>query len=78
MANGRAFIKMHGLGNDFVIIDAVNQQFVPTPEQVRRICERRFGVGCDQLLMVEPASDPGTDFGYRIFQIGQVVIPLLN
>lgn len=67
MAIDLAFSKMHGLGNDFVIVDAVNQRFVPTPEQVRRICERRYGVGCDQLLLVEPANDPAADFGYRIF-----------
>ena len=61
------FTKMHGLGNDFVMIDAVSQTVVLTPEQVRRLADRRFGVGCDQLLLVEPAARAGTDFRYRIF-----------
>ncbi len=61
------FTKMHGLGNDFVVIDAVRQQVALTPEQVRRIARRRFGVGCDQVLLVEPPRLPGTQFHYRIF-----------
>lgn len=61
------FTKMHGLGNDFVVIDAVNQSISLTPEQVRTIANRRFGVGCDQLLLVERASGKGIDFRYRIF-----------
>ena len=61
------FTKMHGLGNDFVMIDAVSQSVTLTPEQVRRLADRRFGVGCDQLLLVEKALQPGTDFRYRIF-----------
>jgi len=58
---------MHGLGNDFVVLDAINQNFVPTPAQVRFLADRHFGVGCDQLLVVEKAGTPGVDFRYRIF-----------
>jgi diaminopimelate epimerase len=61
------FTKMHGLGNDFVIIDAINQQVMLDAEQVRRLADRRFGIGCDQLLLVEAASTPAADFRYRIF-----------
>jgi len=61
------FTKMHGLGNDFVVIDAVSEPFEPTPEQVRFLADRNFGVGCDQLLLVEPAQREGTDFRYRIW-----------
>lgn len=62
-----AFTKMHGLGNDFVVIDAIRQQVTLSPEQVRFLADRRFGVGCDQLLLVEPAQASGVDFRYRIF-----------
>ncbi len=62
-----AFTKMHGLGNDFVVIDAVNQAVTLTPEQVRFLADRHFGVGCDQVLLVEPPPGPEVDFGYRIF-----------
>ncbi|MBI4184256.1 MAG: diaminopimelate epimerase [Proteobacteria bacterium] len=51
---GVAFIKMHGAGNDFVIVDARNEPFAPTPTQARAIAERRTGVGCDQLIVIEP------------------------
>lgn len=61
------FTKMHGLGNDFVVIDAVHQQVSLTPEQIRRIADRHFGVGCDQLLLVEPPLSANADFRYRIF-----------
>lgn len=61
------FTKMHGLGNDFVVIDAVRQSVSLTPKQVRAIADRHFGVGCDQLLVVESTSTPGVDFRYRIF-----------
>ena len=61
------FSKMHGLGNDFVIIDAVSRPLALTPEQIRFIADRHIGIGCDQLLVVEPARDPGADFRYRIF-----------
>ncbi len=58
---------MHGLGNDFVVIDAVHQNVALSPEQVRRLADRHYGIGCDQLLLVEAPSMQGTDFHYRIF-----------
>ncbi|MCX7145560.1 MAG: diaminopimelate epimerase [Sulfuritalea sp.] len=61
------FTKMHGLGNDFVVLDAISQNFVPTPAQVRFLADRHFGIGCDQLLVVEKTGTPGVDFRYRIF-----------
>ncbi|MGZ5201034.1 MAG: diaminopimelate epimerase [Telluria sp.] len=61
------FTKMHGAGNDFVVIDAINQQVELGPEQWRRLGDRRFGVGADQILMVEKSLEPGVDFRYRIF-----------
>lgn len=62
-----SFTKMHGLGNDFVVIDATSQNVQLTPEQIRFIADRHFGVGCDQLLLVEKPTTPGVDFRYRIF-----------
>lgn len=61
------FTKMHGLGNDFVVIDAINQDIDLTEEQVQFIADRHFGVGCDQLLLVEVAETDDVDFIYRIF-----------
>jgi diaminopimelate epimerase len=61
------FTKMHGLGNDFVVLDAIHQSFVPTPAQARYLADRHFGVGCDQILIVEEPSQAGIDFRYRIF-----------
>lgn len=61
------FSKMHGLGNDFVVLDGVRQSLALTPEQLRYLADRHFGVGCDQILLVEPAVQPGVDFRYRIF-----------
>ena len=61
------FTKMHGAGNDFVVIDGVSRQVALTPPQIRRLADRRFGVGCDQVLLVEPPTDAGADFRYRIF-----------
>lgn len=61
------FTKMHGLGNDFVVIDAVNQSVALEPDQVRWLADRHRGIGCDQLLLVEPATDPAADFRYRIY-----------
>jgi len=61
------FVKMHGLGNDFVVLDGVRQQIDLTTEQVRFLADRHFGIGCDQLLIVEPAPTPDTLFRYRIF-----------
>ena len=52
----RNFLKMHGLGNDFVIIDAREQPFTPSAEQAQKICDRRWGVGCDQLIVLEPSG----------------------
>jgi diaminopimelate epimerase len=61
------FTKMHGAGNDFVVIDATREPFALTPAQMRRLGDRRFGVGCDQILVIEPSTDAGADFRYRIF-----------
>ena len=61
------FTKMHGLGNDFVVIDAINQKIKLTSEQIRFIADRHFGVGCDQLLLVEAADQDDIDFRYRIY-----------
>jgi diaminopimelate epimerase len=60
------FAKMEGLGNDFVVVDATRTPFALSPEQIRRLADRRFGVGCDQVLVVETARGDA-DFGYRIF-----------
>ena len=62
-----AFTKMHGAGNDFVVIDATRAPVPLTEAQRRFIADRHLGVGCDQLLVVEPARRPDTDFVYRIF-----------
>lgn len=61
------FTKMQGQGNDFVMLDGVRQRVALTPAQVRRIADRHFGVGCDQLLVVEPPRSPDNDFLYRIY-----------
>lgn len=61
------FTKMHGLGNDFVVLDGVRQRIAPDAALIRRLADRRFGIGCDQVLLVEPPRLPGTDFHYRIF-----------
>lgn len=61
------FTKMHGCGNDFVVIDATRAPFTPTPDLLHRLTDRRFGVGCDQVLVVQAASSAGVDFDYRIF-----------
>jgi len=61
------FTKMHGLGNDFVVIDAIRQNIHLTTEQVQWLADRHFGVGCDQLLLVEKPTVPDADFRYRIF-----------
>jgi len=61
------FTKMHGAGNDFVVIDGVRQRIHLTPEQLRLLADRHFGVGCDQILLVETTEFPGADFRYRIF-----------
>jgi diaminopimelate epimerase len=61
------FSKMHGLGNDFVVIDGVSQSVRLTPEKIRNIADRNFGIGCDQVLLVETPQRPDVDFRYRIF-----------
>ena len=65
--NTLRFTKMHGLGNDFMVIDAVRQSVSLSPEQVRQWGDRHFGIGFDQLLLVESTDTPGVDFRYRIF-----------
>ncbi|QAB14643.1 diaminopimelate epimerase [Hydrogenovibrio thermophilus] len=67
MTNSLRFSKMHGLGNDFMVIDATRDTIELTADEIRFWANRHFGVGFDQLLMVEPASTPGVDFRYRIF-----------
>jgi diaminopimelate epimerase len=61
------FSKMHGLGNDFVVIDAIHQQVDLSSSQIQFLADRHFGIGFDQLLLVEKASLEGVDFRYRIF-----------
>lgn len=61
------FTKMHGAGNDFVVIDAISQTVNLTSDQWRAIADRRFGIGADQVLVVERPTMPGVDFRYRIF-----------
>ncbi len=64
--NPRPFIKMHGLGNDFVVVDARGEAFDPDAAVRRRIADRRFGVGCDQLVILEPGRD-GADLSLRFY-----------
>ncbi|WP_039907225.1 diaminopimelate epimerase [Candidatus Regiella insecticola] len=61
------FSKMHGLGNDFMVVDNVTQNVYFSPELIRRLANRHTGVGFDQMLVVEPPYDPKLDFHYRIF-----------
>jgi diaminopimelate epimerase len=61
------FTKMHGLGNDFVVIDAVSQHVNLRASQIEKLANRHTGVGFDQLLLIEPPSRPDADFDYRIF-----------
>ncbi|WP_456378528.1 diaminopimelate epimerase [Thiolapillus sp.] len=61
------FCKMQGLGNDFVVFDAINQQVELSEQQLRFLADQHFGVGCDQILLVEPPRSEDTDFYYRIF-----------
>jgi diaminopimelate epimerase len=65
-----SFTKMQGAGNDFVVLDATRAPVNLSPEQMRRLGDRRFGVGADQILVVERSREPGVDFGYRIFNGG--------
>ena len=66
MAGGRPFVKMHGLGNDFVIVDARQAPFRPSAAEARAIADRRRGVGCDQLIILEPTNEPDADVFMRI------------
>ena len=61
------FTKMHGAGNDFVVIDLISQRCKLRPRDIRKLADRRFGVGCDQVLVVEPPGSPAVDFRYRIY-----------
>ena len=61
------FTKMHGLGNDFMVVDMISQHAHLRPEQIRKLADRHFGIGFDQLLLVEPPGRPDVDFRYRIF-----------
>ncbi len=61
------FTKMHGAGNDFVVLDGVRQDIELSPEQLRLLADRHFGVGCDQILLVEKPDSKEADFRYRIF-----------
>ena len=64
------FTKMQGAGNDFVVLDGTRARIELAPEQIQKLGDRRFGVGADQILMVERSAAPGIDFGYRIFNGG--------
>ena len=61
------FTKMQGLGNDFVVLDGISQRLALSAGQVRFIADRHFGIGCDQILLVERPNQAGVDFGYRIY-----------
>lgn len=61
------FTKMHGLGNDFIVINGLERTVQLTGEQIRFLSDRHFGIGCDQLLLIEPAGSAGADVRYRIF-----------
>jgi len=61
------FTKMQGAGNDFVVLDGIGQRVALTPAALRRIADRHFGIGADQILVVERPTVPGVDFRYRIF-----------
>ncbi|MEQ9465192.1 MAG: diaminopimelate epimerase [Haliea sp.] len=61
------FTKMHGAGNDFVVIDLISQRYRPREQDIRMLADRHFGIGCDQVLLVEAPDSPDVDFRYRIF-----------
>lgn len=67
MMNKVRFTKMHGLGNDFIVLDAINQTIELSPEKIKFLANRHVGIGCDQILLVHPATSPEADFIYRIF-----------
>ncbi len=64
---GRSFIKMHGLGNDFVVVDARSSRFAPSEATARLIADRRFGIGCDQIVILEPAANGRADLFMRFW-----------
>lgn len=64
---GLKFTKMHGAGNDFVVLDGIHQVLDLSPDTIRRLADRHFGIGADQVLVVEKPQDPTNDFRYRIF-----------
>ncbi len=61
------FSKMHGIGNDFVVLDLISQQYEPQCQDMKVLADRHFGIGCDQILIVEPPQHAENDFRYRIF-----------
>lgn len=61
------FTKMHGLGNDFMVVDMISQHAHFRPEQIKKLADRQMGIGFDQMLLVEPPGKPDVDFRYRIF-----------
>ena len=61
------FTKMHALGNDFIILEAVTQILVLDKKLAKSLADRHFGIGCDQVLLLEPPRNPQEDFFYRIF-----------
>ncbi|MDB6060020.1 MAG: diaminopimelate epimerase [Verrucomicrobiaceae bacterium] len=61
------FTKMHGCGNDFVVLDLISQRFILKERHIRKLADRHFGIGCDQVLVVEAPGRPDVDFRYRIF-----------
>jgi len=61
------FTKMHGTGNDFVVIDLISQHYRLRPRDIRKLADRHFGIGCDQVLVVEAPQTPQADFRYRIY-----------
>ena len=64
------FTKMHGLGNDFIVLNGLEQVIDLTREQLRLLSDRRFGIGCDQVLLLQPPNDPAAQVRYRIFNAG--------
>lgn len=61
------FTKMHGLGNDFVVLNGLDQELKLSPDQIRRIADRHFGIGCDQVLLIQASDNPQMDVYYRIY-----------
>lgn len=61
------FTKMHGLGNDFVVVDLITQRFSLQEKHIRKLADRHFGIGCDQVLVIETPQRPDVDFRYRIY-----------